>query len=252
MSTAPLAPLNVTHFLADFTAATTALGGRLESFGAIGGFPLLAWTKRTPGPRPRIYLSSGVHGDEPAPPLALLALLRAGFFDQRANWFLCPMINPVGFARATRENGDALDLNRDYQDCVTKEVQAHVAWLQHQPIFDLTLCLHEDWETHGFYLYELNPRQRPSLAASMIAAVAPHLPIENAPVIDGRTVDEPGIIRPVSDPLLRSNWPEAIYLRQAHTTLSYTLETPSALPLEQRIAAQKAAVAAAVTRLIHD
>ena len=35
---------------------------------------------------------------------------------------------------------------------------------------------------------------------------------------------------------MRETWPEAIYLRAHHTTLSYTIESPSAFPLDQRIA----------------
>lgn len=243
-------PFQIAQYLQDFRAAAATAGGRLEQFGQIDEFPLIAWTKRTPGPRPRIYLSAGVHGDEPAPPLALLDLLKEGFFDDSADWFICPALNPVGLHRGTRENPQGRDLNRDYLDCLSPEVQAHVAWLQRQPRFDLTLCLHEDWESQGFYLYELNPDQRPTLANVMIGAVGQLMSIESAEIIDGRPTDEPGIIRPVSDPSLRTNWPEAIYLRQAHTTLSYTLETPSALPLEQRIVAQKAAVTAAIRTLI--
>jgi len=109
--------------------------------------------------------------------------------------------------------------------------------------------VHEDWESKGFYLYELNPTGRPSLADAMIDAAAKVCPIETASVIDGRTVDQPGIIRPVSDPLMRESWPEAIYLRAHHTTLSYTIESPSAFPLAQRIATLRAAIAAAITHL---
>ncbi len=227
-------------------AAGRAAGFRVEPFGAIAGCPLFALTKRTPGPRPRIYLSSGIHGDEPAPPLALLELLESGTFDHRATWFLCPLLNPAGLSRGIRENAGGLDLNRDYKALRSAEIAAHVGWLARQPNFDLTLCLHEDWEAKGFYLYELNPQQRPTLADAMIAAVAQVCPIETAAVIDGRESAAPGIIRPVSDPLLRETWPEALYLRAHHTPLSYTLETPSALPLARRIAAHRSAVEAAV------
>ncbi len=227
-------------------AAARAAGFRVEPFGAITGCPLIALTKRTPGPRPRIYVSTGIHGDEPAPPLALLEMIEAGVFDDRAVWFLCPLLNPAGFTRGVRENADGLDLNRDYKDLRSTEIAAHAAWLRRQPNFDLTLCLHEDWESTGFYLYELNPLGRPSLAEPMIAAVAPLCPIDPAAEIDGRPVDARGIIRPTSDPLLRENWPEAIYLRAHHTTLSYTLETPSAFPLAQRVAAMRVAVETAL------
>jgi hypothetical protein len=231
---------------ARFQAAGRAAGFRIEPFGEAAGCPLFALTKRTPGPRPRIYVSSGIHGDEPAPPLALLAMIEAGIFDDRATWFLCPLLNPAGLARGVRENAGGLDLNRDYKDQRSAEIAAHAAWLRRQPNFDLTLCLHEDWESKGFYLYELNPLARPTLAEAMIAAVAPLCLIDDATEIDGRPVDQRGILRPVSDPLMRENWPEAIYLRAHHTTLSYTLETPSALPLPQRIAAMRAAVESAL------
>jgi hypothetical protein len=231
---------------ARFESAGRAAGFRVEPFGEAAGCPLFALTKRTRGPRPRIYLSAGIHGDEPAPPLALLEMIEAGGFDARATWFICPLLNPAGLARGTRENADALDLNRDYKDLRSAEIAAHAAWLRRQPNFDLTLCLHEDWESKGFYLYELNPRARASLAESMIAAVAPLCPIDPATEIDGRPVAAPGIIRPVGDPLERENWPEAIYLRAHHTTLSYTLETPSAFPLVQRIATLRAAVETAL------
>ena len=75
----------------------------------------------------------------------------------------------------------------------------------------------------------------------MLAAVEQVCPVENATVIDGRETAARGIIRPVSDPLLRANWPESIYLRAHHTTLAYTIESPSALPLAQRVAALRAA-----------
>jgi murein peptide amidase A len=221
-------------------------GFRVERFGHIAGIPQLALTRRTPGPRPRIYLSAGIHGDEPAPPLALLTLIERGTFDERAVWFICPLLNPAGFIRRTRENADGLDLNRDYKAQRSLEIQAHARWLQRQPNFDLAMCLHEDWEAQGFYVYELNPANRRSLALDMIAAVASTCPIETATVIDGRRVAEPAIIRPIADPLLRDLWPASIYLRAHHTQFEYTLETPSSLPVGQRTAALAAAVEVAI------
>jgi protein MpaA len=232
---------------ARFEAAARAHGFRVDKFGEIAGFPLLALTKRTPGPRPRIYLSAGIHGDEPAPPLALLRLLERGFFDARAFWFICPLLNPVGLARGTRENAGGLDLNRDYRNPTSAEVRAHVAWLRCQPRFDLALVVHEDWEAKGFYLYELNRTQQPSLAEPMLEAVRAICPIELAEQIDGRPA-RGGIIRPNGDPAKRDVWPESIYLHAHHTTLSYGLETPSAFPLEQRVATLCTAIETAVAR----
>jgi protein MpaA len=230
----------------EVVAAQAANGGRaagfdIETFGEESGCPLLALTRRTPGPRPRIYLSAGIHGDEPAGPLALLEMLGAGIFDDRATWFICPLLNPAGFRKRTRENTAGLDLNRDYRNTRSAEIEAHIAWLQRQPNFDATFCVHEDWEAKGYYLYEQNPLGRPSLAEPMLAAVARVCPIDPSGLIDEREAVG-GIIRPVIDPWQRELWPEAIYLRLHHTTLGYTIESPSGFPLAQRIAAHRAAL----------
>jgi len=244
--------LDPSSFARQFADAAQAHGFRAEPFAEIGGVPLTAYTKRTQGLRPRIYLSSGIHGDEPAAPLALLALMEAGFFDDRATWFVCPLLNPTGFVLRTRENSDGIDLNRDYLDLRTREVSGHVHWLRRQPAFDVVFCLHEDWETQGFYLYELNSSPLPSLADTIIAAAGAHMPIEDAALIDGRESFSPGIIRPDADPLLRETWPEAVYLRARHCQLNYTLETPSIRPGDQRIATLVAAVQAGLTRFFTD
>lgn len=217
-------------------AAASTCGFRVEPFGEIDGCPLVALTRRTPGKRPRIYVSAGIHGDEPAPPAALLELLASSAFDTRANWFLVPMLNPTGFFHGTRENADGLDLNRDYHAPRSAEIAAHLSWLQWQPRFDLALCLHEDWEATGFYLYELNPTHRPTLASVMVAAALRHMPIDPAGMIDGRPVAEQGIIRPEHEPMRRDQWPEAIHLLAHHTSLCYTVETPSAYDFTERVA----------------
>jgi protein MpaA len=241
-------PLDPTALVARFEAAGAKAGFRSESFGTTASCALIALTRRTAGPRPRIYLSAGIHGDEPAPPLALLALLEAGEFDGRATWFICPLLNPDGIARGTRENASGADLNRDYRHLESPEVRSHVRWLESQPNFDLAVCVHEDWESTGFYLYELNPAKRPSLAEPMIAAVKKVCPIDPSPLIEGREA-RGGIIRPTANPLEREKWPEAIYLQAHHTGLSYTIESPSALALETRVAALRAALRTAIARV---
>lgn len=227
---------------------TSALrqGFRVETYGKIDRFPLLAMTKRTPGPKPRVYLSAGTHGDEPAGPAALLRLLDQGFFDARAVWFLCPMINPLGLSLRTRENADGLDLNRDYRGVPrSQEVQSHVRWLQSQPNFHLSICLHEDWEAVGFYVYERDPEPNGPVAESMIRAVSRVCPIEFAEIIDGRPA-QGGIIRGLEDAVQKELWAEAVYLWVNHAKTCYTTESPSSLPLEQRVAAQCLAVQIAV------
>lgn len=210
------------------------------------GIPVLTRESRDTSTFPRrVYLSAGIHGDEPAGPLALTGLLEADAFPRDISFWVCPCLNPTGFARYTREAANGRDLNRDYRHLATAEVRAHVAWLQRQPMFDLCLCLHEDWEAAGFYIYELNPEQKPSLAARMLAAVAEVCPIDLSPMIDGREAGN-GIIRPNLDPASRPEWSESLFLIQNKTRLSYTLEAPSDFALDVRVRALEAAVRAAM------
>ena len=66
--------------------------------------------------------------------------------------------------------------------------------------------------------------------------------------IEGREASG-GIIRPRIDPVVRAQWPEAFYLIQRKTRLSYTLEAPSDFPLATRVAALVAATQAALRRV---
>jgi murein peptide amidase A len=194
---------------------------------------------------PRLYISTGIHGDEPAGPLAARQLLKENAWPPTLEIWMCPCLNPAGFALNRRENRHGIDLNRQYLAPEAAETVAHVAWLKRQPRFDLSLCLHEDWEARGFYLYELNPDRLPSLAEAMIARVSDLCPIDHSEIIEGRPAQH-GIIRPDLDPRTRPQWPEAFFLIMHKTRLSYTLEAPSDFPLTVRIAALIAAVSAAL------
>ena len=149
---------------------------------------------------------------------------------------LCPCLNPTGFALNRRENAQGFDLNRQYLHPEALETRSHIEWLQRQSSFDVTVCLHEDWESHGFYLYELNPDGRPSHAEEIIRRTATVCPIDLSSVIEERPA-QGGIIRPSVDPMSRPQWPEAFWLLTHKTRQSYTLEAPSDFPLSTRVAA---------------
>jgi murein peptide amidase A len=196
---------------------------------------------RTRHPAPCIYISTGIHGDEPAGPLAARQLLQENSWPPDVSIWLCPCLKPAGFALNRRENREGQDLNRQYLAPEAAETIAHIAWLRRQALFDLCLCLHEDWEARGFYLYEQNPERQPSLAEAVIARVGDVCPIDRSEIIEGRAAHN-GIIRPNLDPRARPQWPEAFFLITHKTRLSYTLEAPSDFPLATRVAALVAGV----------
>ncbi len=235
-------------FQTAFREAAVAAGFSPTHLAEVGDGHLTAWER--PGDGPRVYLSAGIHGDEPAGPLALLELLRDGFFSHPAHWLLCPALNPSGLAALTRENARGIDLNRDYWLRETPEVIAHTSWLDARPAPDLFISLHEDWETTGFYFYEINlGTENFDRTRSILAAVEPWFHPEPGPTIDGHDISGPGWIYHIAEPDLPEGWPEAIYLAKMGCPISFTFETPSHAPLRQRVAAHTAAVKAACANL---
>lgn len=236
--------IDIDHVLREVHRNALQYGWHSETFLRAADFELHAYHRRTVGAKTNLYISTGIHGDEPSGPLAVRHLVNENDWPE-ANLWLVPCINPTGFRQNTRENADGTDLNRDYRHLKTREVRAHVEWLQRHPYFDLTLIFHEDWESNGFYVYELNPLNQRSLAEHIVDAVRSVCPIESAELVDNWEC-RAGIIRPGVDPMERPQWAEAVWLSANQTQQSYTLETPSDFPLDLRVNAHLAAVRGAL------
>ena len=234
--------IDIRRVLEDVQIAAEAHGWNAEVFYNSGDYKLfgLHRSARNETNRRRIYFSAGIHGDEPAGPLAALKLLQDNRWPDNLELWMCPCLNPAGFTLNTRANIKGIDLNRGYLNPVAEEILAHIAWLERQPPFNLCMMLHEDWESHGFYLYEQNPEARPSFAEKIIEAVEKVCPIDRSEVIEGRPA-KGGILRPNIDPRFRPDWPEAFYLITHKTRQSYTVEAPSDFALPVRVNALAAA-----------
>lgn len=205
----------------------------------------MAWERMADGPR--VYVSAGIHGDEPAGPLAMMRLLEAGFFGEGVHWLICPALNPDGLALGRRGNAHGLDLNRDYLKRRSAEVRAHAGWLESVPVPGLFLSLHEDWECAGFYFYEINlGDDEPRRAAAVLEAVRPWFAAQPGPDIDGHVPRADGWIYHEAEADEPRGWPEAIFMAKRGCPLSFTFETPSHAPLEQRVEALCAAARAAL------
>lgn len=238
--------MNVQHLLECLRTAAKKEGFEVGALGAIGAY-LLPTLHRDSESKdaPHLYLSGGVHGDEPAGPLALLDLLRNRRLSRSIEWSILPVINPTGLAVRSRENANGVDLNRDYsRQPKTTEVRNHVQWLQTKT-FTAAVCLHEDYETDGAYLFELKSKWADSHAAELLEAMTPFTGIETRPFID-EMPNENGLMRPPIEALEkeRSDLPEAIRLFFENTPWCYTLETPSQKLITERISAHVAALGA--------
>jgi hypothetical protein len=245
-------PLDVPRFFADLPPAAQAAGFVVEKYGEAAGWPLLALKRAAPrAEAPVIYLSSGIHGDEPAGPLALLRLLNEQYFTDDCHWLICPALNPGGLAAKTRENPTGIDVNRDYREPKSPEAKQHRDFLDRESgvfggRFALSILLHEDWESKGFYMYELNRTAEPLCGPAVLVAVEPICGVDRSPIIEGMEAKDGLIMRPISDFSDRPLWPEALWLVIKRTDRNTTLEAPSAQEMEKRVAALSAAVRVAV------
>ncbi len=239
-------PLNPDELLGRFRALADQHGFEHQAVAA----QIPAFSRISSGPL--IQLSAGIHGDEPASPLAALTFLEKNPPSQ-FSWLLTPLLNPTGLALGTRENEHGIDLNRDYHRPESAEIKAHLAWLDQQPTPDLFISLHEDYDATGFYFYEIQIAGRPSIRQAVFDRVLPLLPLEPGPLIDGRESNGAGWFFKEELPnreefvAEEGGYPEALYLSQKGCPLSLTFETPThAAPLQTRIDAHLAAIWAAL------
>ncbi len=236
---------NWLHFTERWADLATSQGLQPKVLATTPAGPLLAWEKAGRGPT--VYISAGIHGDEPAGPLAVMQLLESGLFTAELNWRICPALNPTGLSLGVRDNHLGLDLNRDYFLRVSAEVTAHARWIEDRPPPDLFLSLHEDWEVNKFYLYEINTgNDEPHVARGILRGVSKHFQPQDSALIDDHAPREPGWIFHEPEPDEPHGWPEAIFLVKRGCPLSFTFETPSGAPLPDRVAAHCTAVESAL------
>ncbi|MEM9226516.1 MAG: M14 family metallocarboxypeptidase [Verrucomicrobiota bacterium] len=216
-----------------------------KQFGQEFGLQLPVGIKEPAGGGPWLLLTSGIHGDEPAGPLGLLHWLERSEVSPALGLVIMPLLNPEGMAQKAREHPQYGDLNRDYFDQTSPHVRAQCQYLSELGLrYALAICLHEDWESLGFYLYESYNGEPPGCARAILEAAKPYTGIDTSEVIEGNEADGGLLTRRRSEVDLEEigGCPEALYLCDHVTDIAYTFEAPSAQPMDKRIAAHAAAL----------
>jgi hypothetical protein len=194
-----------------------------------------------PGSTKRALVFAGIHGNEPAGPAWALELVRALAADASlhhdVSFDIVPLLNPWGWSRDVRYNRDGRDINRDFATFTTQEARAFRDLVEGGR-YDFSIDHHEDPSGKGFYLYQYADRDtRPTRA--VIAKVRDlAFPIEqDVSMVILRTRD--GLIRAprwglwymkATDQLGSANW-----VRLTGIPRVFTVETPTALALEDRV-----------------
>jgi murein peptide amidase A len=221
---------DVARLLARWQQVARAAGLDWRVLHETEGWPVVAL--RHPGAREDVlYLSTGVHGDEPGAVLGLLEWAEentALLAEERVLIF--PVFNPAGLAANTRADAAGLDLNRAFHDTAHPHI---AAWLREVEgvHFRAALCLHEDYDAQGLYCYEINAGE--FIAESLMEACAPVIPRDARLEIEGRAACG-GIIQMHEPPEGIPGEPEALALFRRGTPVTLTFETPSEFALTDR------------------
>ena len=225
-------------------------GLRLRPFSRVGEFPVYYLCTRGPLTG-GLYLSAGIHGDEPAGPTALALwaeehLARLVRDECAPPLFIVPCLNPWGLVENRRSDPAGRDLNREFHRRVSpiRELLRLIADEQ----FALGVALHEDYDGRGMYLYEINDRP-PDIGAALLRACKS----KGMPVDPRRRIEE----FPFKDGLLHRRvlpkdltiHPEALAVYPRHAPHFITFETPSEFSLTHRIRAHVRLLEACVHHL---
>ena len=197
--------------------------------------------------RDTIYLSAGVHGDEPAPPWGLLEWAEENIKLLSEHRFLIfPCFNPHGLINNTRMNQRGEDINRTFHDLRDPLIAAWGKIMDGRCV-SLSMSLHEDYDAQGCYIYELSNRQE-AVGARILRDCAGIIPTDRRRNIDGRRMKDGLFFRRVAPKL--PGVPEAIVLHHLGAPVSLTFESPSEFSLMDRVAVQKKFIQSALHHVL--
>ena len=214
----------------------------MRAFAEQSGLPVFFLKSKTPAGDGGIYLSAGIHGDEPAATEGLVtwAEKKAARIG-RIPLLVFPCLNPWGLVNNSRVDAGGRDLNRVFQHDEACAIRVLKQMIKNHR-FDCAMMMHEDYDGQGVYVYELE-RAKPFWGEALLDAARPFLPVEPRTRIDGRKAVA-GLVRRKINKVhfQRIGYPEAIYMHLHHAARTFTVETPSEFALEQRVNAQVAMI----------
>ncbi len=206
-----------------------------------------------------VFISGGIHGEEPAGPYAVMRFLEnnvAGFLNYR--FLIFPCVNPFGFEHGCRFNPDGIDVNRQFKpDTDCREAAKVLRMLSRfGRKFVCGIDLHEtdpNWADEGFtaadnpttfYMWETCADKRLRVGNRVMYAVKRIAPVCDWPTIY-RDTNHGGVIwypEGCANPVYAQGTTLDAYLNANYTPQSFTLETPCGWDMEKRVAVHLAAV----------
>ena len=193
----------------------------------------------------RVLISAGIHGDEPAGIETICSFLENSRYKAHLDQWeitILPCINPYGFENDTRENHENKDLNRLFKDH-NPPLEVQLAKSIFKPsYFDITIELHEDCDSHGYYLFQKSNKPNGfEIGVKIIKALKGIISINSDETIENMPAEN-GVIHRIKDINQMEWWPMAGYSLSMKTDHCLTLETPTKLPMATRVRAHLVAL----------
>ena len=225
---------------------------QIEQYGMVcrkgESYPLIRAMAGSPW-APRVVITAGVHGDEPAGVFAAIQFLRERIVPLSRSFAIevYPCINPAGFEANSRHCSGSVDLNRRFSERSRQpEVRAFLDAFDRtrtpcEMVIDLHQCIsHSEDETgeeyERAYLYNSAPRGD-TVAKKMIAAI-PKRNVYRSPEMDGLPCRD-GIIETYdvgrSNEYGRRSDLEQFLYHSGRSNRCITLETPGEWPVRRSI-----------------
>ena len=212
-------------------------GLKFSKIGEAYGYPCYEIVSPALSKNEGIYLSAGIHGDEAGAVLGLLQWAESHREKlSRIPLLIYPCLNPWGLENNSRFNPQGLDLNRAWDGFATP-LLARIMQKIEDYHFRISVCLHEDYDGQGIYLYAPggSPRVR-KIADTVLSAAEKIIPRDQRKKIDGRKCTN-GMIFPKPSKPPVEGMPEALFLYRNCGRVNFTVETPSEWCIKLRASA---------------
>jgi hypothetical protein len=225
--------------------------GRIDSAGFTSVFWRMVYRPFVPGLK-RVLIVAGTHGNEAAGvecALEIIEALSAAPGPGRLfNADSLPVVNTWGWVHDLERNREKRDIAQDFGSFLSQEARTIRRFLRGKR-YDLVVDLREDLNATGFSIRQYGP-EATTVSERIVAAIRSRgYPIETR-AGEFWTTPQGGILTTGRWRLAVMDWVGELslpgYARRQVSSAVYTVVTPTGLPLEDRIAMQRAALEALI------
>jgi predicted deacylase len=163
-------------------------------------YPMLALKYTSKMAKKTVIITAGQHGDEPFGVTTLIKWLKQPIMFPEFNYYIFPIVNPFGYEKNYRDNGNRQDTNNDANFVKDSKVpELSILYDQFPQTADLILDIHGDTGKEQIYAYEHKSESLPSIATLALAEIDAIIPYLRAKTIYKIKVRQGVIIPPKWD-----------------------------------------------------